>query len=255
MNFLAVSVGNTRVAFGVFQDGQLTRSERHKLGEDKSKLIEAAQVWGEMTVDSNQPAVIASVNPPVGSLVAGVLAEDVGMKVLVVGMDLLAPIKTDVPDPQKVGVDRLLNAAVAFEKMQGPVAIVDAGTAITVDCVSAEGAFLGGAILPGLSLSARVLHEKTSLLPEVEMVQPDWIFGKDTQQAIVGGIYFAAVGAIRGILERYATELAAWPVTVITGGDAELLRAECDFIQAYVPDLTLMGIELAYRRFLGDDDS
>ena len=109
--------------------------------------------------------------------------------------------------------------------------------------------------MPGLNLSARVLHEKTSLLPEVEMVQPDWVFGKDTHQAIVGGIYFAAAGAIRGILERYATELVAWPVTVITGGDAELLRAECDFIQAYVPDLTLMGIELAYRRFLGDDDS
>ena len=249
MNLLVVSVGNTRVGFGVFQDGQLTRCERHKLGEDESRLIEAAQVWGKMTADSNQPAVIASVNPPVGSLVAGVLAEDVGMKVLVVGMDLPLPINTDLPAPEQVGVDRLLNAAMAFERMQGPVAVIDAGTAITIDCVSAEGVFLGGCILPGLGLSARGLREKTALLPEVELVRPDWVFGKDTRQAIVGGIYLGAVGAIREILERYATELGAWPVAVVTGGDGELLRAECDFIQAYVPDLTLMGIELAYRQF------
>lgn len=248
MKLLAVNVGNTRVAFGIFQDGRLASSERHKLSSDESKLVEAAQLWGEMAADSEAPAIIASVNPPIGSLIGGILAEDVGMKVLVVGIDIPPPIGTDLPAPQQVGIDRLLNAAAAYERVHGPVAVVDAGTAITIDCVSEKGIFLGGAILPGLGMSAKMLHEKTALLPEVEIVKPDWVYGKDTRQAILGGIYYGAAGAIREIVERYATELGIWPVTIATGGDGELLRTECDFIQALVPDLTLMGIELAYRR-------
>ncbi len=248
MKMLAVNVGNSRVAFGVFEDGRLTQGERHQLSDDNAKLIEAAQVWAEMSADGDCPAVLASVNPPISQLLQEVFAKDVGMKVLTVGQELPLPMKVDLPDPAKVGVDRVLNAAAAYERIKDAVAVVDAGTAITVDCVSPEGVFLGGAIMPGLALSARALHENTALLPQVKVDKPDRVCGKDTSQAIQAGIYYGAVGAIREFIERYATEMRAWPVTIVTGGDGELICAECDFIQAYVPDLTLRGIELAFRR-------
>ena len=247
MRLLAVDVGNSRVAFGIFQDGQLTQAEHHQLGPDQTKLTEAAQVWGELTIDQAGPAVLASVNPPIGELVRQALIEDVGLKVLTIGQDVPLPMKVDLPAPEKVGVDRILNAAAAYERIKGPLAVVDAGTAITVDCVSAEGVFLGGAILPGFGLSARTLHEGTALLPQIELTKPEWTYGRDTHQAISAGIFFGALGAIREIVERYATELGAWPTTVITGGDGQLIRSECDFIQACIPELTLLGIELAYR--------
>ncbi len=250
MKMLAVDVGNSRVAFGVFEDGKLIQGERHQLG-DNEELIEAAQVWGQMSVGPESPAVLASVNPPVAKLVRQILSQDVGMEVLRVGQEVPLPMKVDLPEPEKVGVDRILNAAAAHERVVDALVVVDAGTAITVDCVSAEGVFLGGAILPGLQLSAKVLHEQTSLLPEVKVVNPDWVWGKDTNEAIVAGIYYGALGAIRELVERYAAELRAWPVTIVTGGDGELIRAQCGFIQSYVPDLTLMGIELSLRRMHG----
>ena len=248
MKMLAVNVGNSRVAFGVFEDGRLTQGERHQLGDNQEQLIEAVQVWGHMSAGSENRAVLASVNPAVDELIRKVLIKEVGMEVLVVGEDVPLPMKVDLPEPAKVGVDRILNAAAAYERIKDAVAVVDAGTAITVDCVSPEGVFLGGAIMPGLGLSARILHEQTSLLPEVKIDKPDWVYGKDTSQAIVAGIYYGALGAVRELVERYASELRAWPTTIVTGGDGELIQAGCGFIQAYVPDLTLIGIELSMRR-------
>ena len=107
--------------------------------------------------------------------------------------------------------------------------------------------------MPGLALCARVLHEQTALLPEVKVDRPDCLYGKDTYQAIQAGIYYGAVGAIRELIERYATELRVWPVTIVTGGDGELICTECDFIQAYIADLTLRGIELSFRSTLQGD--
>ncbi len=253
MKMLAVNVGNSRVSIGIFEDGKLTQADRHQLSPDNAKLIEAAQVWGEMATDASNPAVLASVNPPIYHLLQDVLSKDVGMEVMTVGQELPLPMDVDLPNPEKVGVDRILNAAAAYERIKDAVAVVDAGTAITVDCVSPEGVFLGGAILPGLALSARVLHEQTALLPEVKVDRPDWVYGKDTSQAIQAGIYYGTVGAIRELIERYASELRAWPVTIVTGGDGELICAACDFIQAYVADLTLRGIELSFRRTLPGD--
>lgn len=248
MNLLAVNVGNSRVAFGIFQDGLLSQGEQHTLGPDRTKLTEVSQVWGEMTIDQGGPAVLASVNPEVAELVRLALIADVGLDVLSVGQDVPLPMKIDLPGPEKVGVDRILNAAAAYERIKAPVAVIDAGTAITIDFVSADGVFQGGAILPGFRLSTRILHEGTALLPLVELTKPEQAIGLDTAGAISVGIFFGALGAIREIIERYATDLSAWPTTIITGGDGQLIRSECDFIQAYVPELTLLGIELAYRK-------
>lgn len=125
------------------------------------------------------------------------------------------------------------------------------GTAITVDCVSEEGHFLGGAILPGFDLSCQALHEGTAQLPRVSPTTPGAVFGKNTHDAIINGVAFGAAGALREIVERYATELREWPKLVITGGNAPLIAELVDFVDAVVPDLCLMGIALAYREAAG----
>ncbi len=101
--------------------------------------------------------------------------------------------------------------------------VADFGTAITIDCVNDEGVFQGGAILPGLDMAAKSLQAGTAQLPLVELSNPDWVFGKDTRQAIVGGLVYGARGALRELVETYATELGHWPVVILTGGDAALV--------------------------------
>jgi len=150
-------------------------------------------------------------------------------------------------------VDRLCAAVAAYDRLGTACVVADFGTAITIDCVSDRGVFLGGAILPGLGMAADSLHERTAQLPRVEIAKPDGVFGKDTQQAIVRGILATARGALRELVEAYATELGHWPIVILTGGDAHLVcddPNEGELVQAIVPDLAIRGAALAYYNSL-----
>ena len=168
-------------------------------------------------------------------------------KVLVVGRDLPLPIETNLSQPERIGTDRLCSAATAYHRIGGACVVADFGTAITIDCVNDDGVFLGGAILPGLRLSADALGRGTSALPAVKLERPGWVFGADTRQAIIGGIVTGARGALRELVESYATELGVWPEVILTGGDAELIGSDCDIVSAIVPDLCLLGVGLSAR--------
>ena len=112
---------------------------------------------------------------------------------------------------------------------------------------------MGGAILLGLGLGAAALHANTAQLPKVELAAPDWVYGRDTRQAIVGGLVFGARGALKELVELYATELGHWPVVILTGSDAGLICTDVnnsELVQAIVPDLVIRGIEGAYYRTL-----
>ncbi len=149
------------------------------------------------------------------------------------------------------GVDRVCSAAAAYERIQDVCAVASFGTAITVDCVSAEGRFLGGVILPGLQLSCDALHDGTGQLPRVAPHRPESIFARNTHDAIVGGVVYGAIGTLREVVERFATDLGRWPQLIVTGGDAPLIAELAEFIDTVVPDLCLMGIALSYRRASG----
>jgi type III pantothenate kinase len=250
-NVLACDVGNCAVHFA------------HVCGDDVGdvqvmpvgSLAGLGQALAEMWNDIPEPRqlVACSVNPTALKALEAAADASLGQAVLVVGRDLPLPMPTDVADPKAVGTDRLCAAVAAFDRLGTACVVADFGTAITVDCVSGEGVFLGGAILPGLSMSVTALHDKTAQLPQVELRQADWVFGKDTSQAIVGGVLAAAAGALRELVEAYATELGQWPTVIVTGGDAELIRGrtiEGEIIQAVVPDLTIRGAALAYYNSL-----
>jgi type III pantothenate kinase len=248
---LACDVGNSAIHFAAVRGDDVTGSGEVRIGE----LTGATELIRELWTSLGEPkkVVAGSVNPPALKALEAAVDESISQHVLVIGRDLPLPLDSDLPDPRATGVDRLCAAAAAFDQLGVACVVADFGTAITIDCVNDEGVFVGGAILPGLEMGARGLATQTAQLPKVELVDPTWVFGKDTRQAIVGGLVGSARGALREFVESYATELGHWPVVVVTGGDARLVcgdPSESDLVQCRVDDLTLRGVALAYYRSL-----
>lgn len=246
---LVADVGNTRVGLGVAVAGGV-HDVRRVSAHDAQSLRETLDSLrdGPLSELRRPSAVMSSVNPPAASMLAELIEEVLGCEALRIRDDIPLPLVMEVDRPEEVGADRVCSAAAAYERVGGACAIVSMGTAITIDCVSPEGSFLGGAILPGLALGAEVLHTGTRLLPLVEIGRPAGVFGRNTQDAIVNGLVYGAVGAIREIVERYATDLGQWPTLLMTGGDALMVRELADFVDAVVPDLCLAGVALAHRK-------
>jgi type III pantothenate kinase len=207
-----------------------------------------------MPEDRVKAIAAASVVPDVLPDLRTRLADTLQSPLLEVGHELHRPMSLAVENPERVGVDRICSAAAAYETIGRACVVASFGTAVTIDCVNEEGVFMGGAILPGLGLQAKALHEGTAALPLVKIEPSGAIYGATTEQAIRNGVLLGTVGALREITERYATELHAWPQLVVTGGGAEMVAKECEFIDNVVPDLCIRGIALAYRKHFAEFD-
>jgi len=203
------------------------------------------QEFGARTV----AVVVSSVNPPAEIKLSEAVKEALDQEILLIGRDVGLDMKLAVENPESVGTDRLLTAMAAYAVVENAVVVADFGTATTIDCVDHYGIFLGGAILPGLDLAAKSLNEHTVQLPRVKPQVPTGGYGTNTEAAIQYGIYYGAIGALQGIVEKYATQLGQWPQLVLTGGYARLIKEKCDFADSYVPNLCLDGIFLAYRKW------
>ena len=245
INLLALNLGNTRLAMGTFTAGELGKVKRIP-HENKSEWV-AALIDGWASLSSNDAAVVAaSVNPAMEGALEDAVMEALNRRIVWVGKDLELPIAVLTDEPELTGVDRVLNVAAAFEQMGNACVVIDAGTALTVDVCNDAGEFLGGAIAPGASLMLDALHEKTARLPRVNLAVPEDAWGKNTEQAILTGVYHGIRGMVKEIVETYATALGTWPEIIATGGDAQTLFGGWGLIHAVAPDLTLYGIALAY---------
>jgi type III pantothenate kinase len=248
---MLIDVGNTRVGMGVWDEDGVHDVVR-VAGVDEDAWEPAIEATWERIRDRRAPGVvIGSVVPRRARRISDLVESIADREPAHVRDDLPFPMELQIDNPGEVGVDRICCAAAAFERVGDACAIASFGTAITIDCVSAEGVFLGGAILPGLRMSCEALHEGTAQLDAFEPISPESAFGKNTATAIGGGVTLAAVGALREIVERFATELGRWPQLVVTGGDAALIQPHADFIDNVVPDLCLMGLALTYRKAAG----
>jgi type III pantothenate kinase len=246
INLLVLNAGNSRLAIGVFVAGELryvTRISHDQRADWPGKLAEA---WGKLADKGEASIAGACVNPAILEPLEHAVEQATGQKVAWVGRDLDLPIKVKTDNPAETGVDRVLNVAAAFEQMEHACVVVDAGTALTVDCCNDQGEFIGGAIAPGLGAMLDALHEKTARLPRIEFARPEGVIGRNTQQAIRHGVFHALRGLVKEMVENYATELGAWPEIIATGGDSEALFGDWELIHAVAPDLTLYGIALAY---------
>jgi type III pantothenate kinase len=253
MDMIAIDIGNSNVNLAVFVGEQMSPAVHIGLADqDKlaDVLVRFRQACGEQPLGARTvPVVASSVNSVSLAVVEEAVAKGLDQNVLLIGREVPLGMKLAIENPETIGTDRLLAASAAYEVVQGAVVVADFGTATTIDCVNDQGIFLGGAILPGLRMAAQSLKEHTDALPLVEPVVPEHDFGVNTEMAIQNGIYYGAVGALRELVERYATALGKWPQVVLTGGYAELIAMKCDFADSLVPDLCLDGLYLAYKHF------
>lgn len=255
---VAISVGNTRTAFACFIGSAIGAVRR--IPNEQSALLTDEIVGAFTSLDEpDQPRpriLLASVNDAVADSLHRRIEDRTEVEVLRLEADVEVAIGRCLDADARPGVDRLLNAAAAFDKLKQACVIVDAGTAITVDFVDGEGTFHGGAILPGFGMQLRSLHEGTALLPAIEPARPpsDDPFGHNTRDAILNGVYYGIRGAVRHLTERYAEHYSGYPMLIATGGDAHLLFDDEELFDRIVDDLTLWGVEVSWRRHFADAD-
>lgn len=256
-SILAVNIGSTRAAAGVIDAGEV-RDLGHTSVSDVSSSV--AMLAGlARTIEPGAGVVaIASVNPPASASIRAALGAALGgaIGVCTIGVDIPIPLLHTLGDSHTTGHDRLLNALAAFDMMREACAVIDAGTAVTVDFVDGAGVFQGGAIAPGARMQLNSLHAGTATLPEVEFAAPDGaeVYAKNTRQAMLHGVYFGVRGMVRLLAERYAESFGAYPRVIATGGDAPVLFDGDEFVERVVPDLTLRGIGIAVRAALEEDE-
>lgn len=246
INLLVLNIGNSRLAIGVFSNGLLEYSSRIPHTQRADWPGKIAEAWSHLSDVDNAEVVAAAVHAPLIEAVEHAAHQVTGKSVQWVGRDIDLPIKVLTEDPSKTGVDRILNIAAAYEQMQKACVVVDAGTAITIDCCNDQGDFLGGAIAAGVGICLDGLHQHASALPQVELQAPTQAFGRSTRQAMLNGVYHGVRGMVKELVENYATELGHWPDIITTGGDAAKLFDGWEMVHAIAPDLTLYGIALAY---------
>lgn len=247
---VVIDVGNSSTIVGLWCDDAVTKQQAFPTDAADALRVELKTLITTANPGGFTDVAIASVVPATLDLLRTWIRDDLDLEPLVVGEQIALPIDVAVKEPEAVGVDRVCCSAAAFERNKQACVVVDFGTAITVDAVDDKGVFMGGAILPGVHLQARSLHEHTAALPIVELKKPDEIIGLDTTEAIRSGILYGTAGAVRGVVEAIATSMGRWPPTIATGGDAAWIAESCNIFDAIVPELCLQGVGLAYSRRL-----
>ena len=256
---LAVDAGNTNTVFAVFQgggDGDEAPLGQWRAMTDARRTSDEYAVWlGQLLAQAGlsladiEDAILSSVVPQgIGALKSlcadhcGCAAEVVGEPGVGLGIDV------NVPRPDEVGADRLVNAVGAHIHHSGGLIVLDFGTATTFDSVSAAGAYEGGIIAPGIALSLEALHQAAAQLPRIAVRRPETVIGQATVPAMQSGIYWGYVGLIEGIVARMKAEIAAPVTTVATGGLAGLFGDATEAIDTVDPDLTIRGLREVHRR-------
>ena len=255
---LAFDVGNTETTVGLFADLELrahwrltTNSGRtaDEVGLDLRALLGSIGVPLPMVLG----AAIASVVPPVTGPLAAACSRWLGVTPVIIDGSSPLPITLQVDEPLTVGADRIVNTLAASRLYHEDAIVVDLGTATTFDCITADGVFLGGVIMPGVRTSAETLTRRTSKLPATDLVAPRKVIGTRTEECIRAGVMLGSADAIDGIVRRIRAEWPGGgrPICVATGGLAGEFKALCSSFDRVEPSLTLEGIRLAYEHLTG----
>lgn len=248
---LCVDIGNTSISLGAFEDERLTFTGRVIKGDLERVEARLDTVLAPIRACALEAVAVASVNPNTEFAFCDWLKLRRNMTALKVGAELVVKMPILCDRPERVGADRVANALAAYERVKGTVIVVDFGTATTFDVVSARGEYLGGAIAPGMGLSADALKRGTAFLPRVEVSSRPRALGRNTEEAIQSGIFWGHVGMVERLVQRLGEELGGKPEVLATGGYAELVGPETRCVSQILPHLTLEGIRLAYVQNVG----
>jgi len=250
---LALDAGNSNITIGAFADGALIRRWRlrtihEQTADEWGVLMRNLFALSSLDLAKVDGVIIASVVPMLDAPLAAMAERYFHSTPLFVTPETNIGLKVLYDNPREVGADRVVNGVAAFHRYGGPAVVVDLGTTINFDVVSANGEYLGGMICPGIGMSITGLFGRTAKLPMVDFREPARLIGKNTVESIQSGLFYGFVGLIDGILERVVAEMGANTVIIATGGQARLVAACSRYVKEINEDLTLEGLEIIWRR-------
>jgi len=252
---LVVDVGNTQTHFGTYEGGELVEhwrfatvrdSTADEIGAALRNLVELRGVELEQ-IDSS---IVSSTVPQLGPQWLEMTERYLGHEMLVVGPGFKTGMPLRYDNPREIGADRLVNAVAAYERTRGACIVVDFGTAITYDPVSAEGEYLGGIISPGVEISVEALASRAAKLPKVDLEPPRALIGKSTIEAIRSGVIYGFAAMVDGIVARLLEEMGEETATIATGGLAHHIVPFTERIDEIDDLLTLEGLRILFERNL-----
>ncbi len=250
---LVIDIGNTNTVLGIYDGDVLAHhwrlaTSRSRTSDEYGVLIRQLFEMAPHAIERIDGCIVACVVPPMQSTIVSMVERFFDLKPLVVGPG----IKTGMPilyeNPREVGADRIVNAVAAFERYQTSCVVVDFGTATTFDAISEDGRYLGGSIVPGVTISAEALFQRASKLPRVEIAAPDRVIGRNTVSSMQSGLLFGYVSMVDGMVDRIAEEMVAPLRVIATGGLSGLFAEHSRRIEDFDPDLTLVGLKILFER-------
>lgn len=251
---LVLDVGNTNIVLGVYEGKKLLQhwrmgTNKEKTSDEFGMLMVNLFNHEKLDIGSVEAVVIASVVPPIMYSLEHAIKKYFKADPIIIGPGIKTGINIKYENPKQLGADRIVNAVAVFELYGGPAIVVDLGTATKLCALSSKGEYLGGAICPGIKISAEALFQRASKLPKIELVKPEAVIGKNTVSNLQSGIIFGHAGQVDYIVRRMQAEMLEENIKVIaTGGLARLIAPECETIDEINPLLTLEGLRIIYEK-------
>jgi len=252
-DLLVIDIGNTNTVLGVFEGATLRvqwrlRTDKSQTADEYGILTRNLFTLDGVRADHITGIMAASVVPTLNPVLEEMARKYFHLRPLFLTPGTRTGMAIHYDNPQEVGADRIADAVGAFEKYGGPCIVVDFGTAITFDVISAKGEYLGGAIAPGLGISAEALFEHAAKLPRVEIREPPHVIGSNTVASMQSGLFYGAVGLVDGILDRLCEVLGKKTTVIATGGQASLVAGASKYNPPVESALTLEGLRIIYER-------
>ena len=245
---LAIDIGNTNITIGLFDAQKLQKTWR--VSTDSSRTSDEYGLQISNMLGSNKiinEVSICSVVPPLTPTFEVLCRRYFKVNPLTIGAGSKTGIKVMYDSPRDVGTDRIVDAAAVVHLYGGPAIIVDLGTATVFDAITASSEYLGGAIAPGMGVSADALFRATSQLRRVELSTPDSAIGKNTQHSIQSGLVLGYSELVKGMIRRFKLELGKESKVIATGGLAQVVEKEVSLFDIIDPDLTLKGLQIVHE--------
>ena len=254
MSFLAIDVGNTQIVFGVLDEKEIYMScrletDRHKTADEYAVIFRSLLAIHKVDADGIEGSILSCVAPSLRAVIQEAVISLTGKRCMVVGPGLKNGLQIRIDNPAQLGSDQVAYAVAAVAEYPLPALVIDMGTATTISVIGKSGAYQGGMIIPGLSISLDNMIARTSLLPHISLADgPKGLIGTNTNDCIVNGAIYGCAAMLDGLTERIAEELGEEPTVIATGDPAARIVPFCRKNMIMDSDLLLKGLRLIYMR-------